>query len=50
MQQASFGDIKIKKFFDPSAFEGFEDDANGFFTVYRNLFEAIKMQEEKAAS
>ena len=42
IDQASFGTIKIKNFFNEKAYEGFENDANGFFAVYRTLFENLK--------
>jgi hypothetical protein len=40
----------MKKFMDESCFSGFEEEnnPNNFYSVYRNLFETLKMQEEKA--
>ena len=48
IEQESFGGIKIKKFFSEKCFAGDPDGPTGFNTVYRDLFENIKAQEEKA--
>jgi len=39
--------INLYKYFSVSCFEGFGDDSQGFFTVYRELFEAIDAEEEQ---
>lgn len=39
--------INLYKYFSVSCFEGFGDDSQGFFAVYRELFEAIDAEEEQ---
>ena len=38
----SFGGILINKFLNRDCFEGFNDEKNGFYTVYRDLIEKLK--------
>lgn len=47
MELRTFG-VNIWKYFTPSCYHGFGDDEKGFYAVYRNLFEIIKGQEERA--
>ncbi|KAK0204621.1 DnaJ domain-containing protein [Desarmillaria ectypa] len=35
----------LARFFDATIWSGFADDENGFFTVYRNLFNRLKAEE-----
>ncbi|KAK0480286.1 DnaJ domain-containing protein [Armillaria novae-zelandiae] len=35
----------LARFFDATIWSGFADDDNGFFTVYRNLFNRLKAEE-----
>ena len=44
----SYGDLNIWKYFLPSCYKGFNDEPKGFFTVYREVFENLKAQEERA--
>ena len=37
-------------FFSSSAFSGFGDNAGGFYTVYRDVFEAVAKEEAMGAS
>lgn len=41
VQQASFGELKVKKFLDESCFSGLEGK-EGFYAVYRGFFEVVK--------
>lgn len=43
----NFG-FNVWGFFSSSCYKGFTDEADGFYTVYRGLFEKIKFEEEKA--
>ncbi|KAI1318103.1 hypothetical protein EDD11_007155 [Mortierella claussenii] len=36
----------LMRFFSTSAFKGFQDNAAGFFAVYRNIFETLAQEEE----
>ncbi|KAG0226346.1 hypothetical protein BGW42_003681 [Actinomortierella wolfii] len=38
----------LLKFFSGSAYKGFKDTSNGFFTVYRNLFQKLAEEEKEA--
>jgi DnaJ family protein A protein 5 len=46
-EMCAFG-FNIWPFFSVSCFSGFEDDEKGFYAVYRDIFEKIKYEEEKA--
>ncbi len=47
-EQETFG-FDIQELFDDSCYGGFDDDeVDGFYVVYRNAFETIKTEEEKA--
>ncbi|KAK0469973.1 uncharacterized protein EV420DRAFT_1257249 [Desarmillaria tabescens] len=35
----------LARFFDATIWSGFADDENGFFTIYRNLFDRLKAEE-----
>lgn len=43
----SFG-FNIWAFFTSACFKGFDDNAGGFYEVYRDVFEKIKTEEAKA--
>jgi len=47
LEQYSFG-FNIWAYFTMNCFEGFEDNAEGFYAVYRDVFEKIKAEEAKA--
>lgn len=47
LEQYSFG-FNIWAYFTMSCFEGYEDNAQGFYAVYRDVFEKIKAEEAKA--
>jgi hypothetical protein len=46
-ERAAFG-FDIQPFFKESCFKGFEDNVGGFYQVYRDAFEKLKAEEEKA--
>ncbi len=41
-------EIDLMPYFSSSAYNGFGDDANGFYAVYRNIFDQLREQEQKA--
>lgn len=47
LEQYSFG-FNIWNYFTMSCFEGFGDNPEGFYAVYRDVFEKIKAEEAKA--
>eukprot|EP00331_Platyophrya_macrostoma_P015972 CAMPEP_0176462606 /NCGR_PEP_ID=MMETSP0127-20121128/35378_1 /TAXON_ID=938130 /ORGANISM="Platyophrya macrostoma, Strain WH" /LENGTH=635 /DNA_ID=CAMNT_0017854577 /DNA_START=24 /DNA_END=1927 /DNA_ORIENTATION=- len=47
MEMKTFG-VNIWAYFTSSCYSGFGDGEKGFYSVYRNLFEILKGQEERA--
>ena len=47
LEQYSFG-FNIWLYFTTSCFNGFENGPEGFYGVYREVFEKIKIEEKKA--
>lgn len=43
----SFG-FNIWGYFTSSCFKGYDDDQGGFYWVYRDVFQKIKVEENKA--
>lgn len=46
-QEAAFG-FDINPYYKETCYKGFDDSAQGFYSVYRSVFEKIKSEEEKA--
>lgn len=46
LERASYG-FDIFAYFDRDAFEDFNDEEDGFFTVYREAFEKVDYEEER---
>ena len=38
-------EFDINPYFNKSCFSGYGSDSNGFYSVYRDLFEKIKLEE-----
>lgn len=46
-EMQTFG-FNVKPYFKEECFKGFEDGPEGFYAVYRKLFELVKEEERKA--
>jgi DnaJ family protein A protein 5 len=45
MEEASYG-FNIWPLFSANCYKGFNDEKDGFYTVYREAFEKLKYEEE----